>query len=275
MKPFPLLALLAVALSAPAHATDLPKWELGLGVGAMTLPDYRGSDEQHAYLLPVPFVVYRGDRLRADRDGLRGKLFDSDRLELDISLSAGVPVRSNSNDARAGMPDLKPTIEIGPQLVWRIAGSWEDGYRLMARLPIRKVIAIGTSQDAGWASTPTLSFDIFDQPVPGWRFAVSGGPYFGDRASHAYVYDVAPEYARVGRPAYAAKSGYGGAQLTLTLSRRMGRAWFGSFVRGSTVSGAAFEDSPLVRQSNNITAGVSVAWSLWEYAERVDRPVDE
>lgn len=275
MKFARLLALSVSALLTPAHAADLPKWEVGLGLGALTLPDYRGSDEQNAYVLPVPIVVYRGDRLRADRDGLRAKLFDSDRLMLDISLSGGVPVRSNSNAAREGMPDLKPSIELGPQLVWRMAGSWEDGYRLMARLPLRKVVAIGSAQDAGWSVTPTLSFDVFDQPDPGWRFAVSGGPYFGDRAAHAYVYDVAPEFATPDRPAYAAKSGYGGAQVTLTLSRRMGRAWFGSFVRGSTVAGAAFEDSPLVRQSNNVTAGVSLAWSLWESAERVDRPIDE
>ncbi len=38
---------------------------------------------------------------------------------------------------------------------------------------------------------------------------------------------------------------------------------------------ALFAGGPLVRQSNNITAGVSVAWSLWESAERVDRPIDE
>ena len=37
-----------------------PLWELGLGVAALRLPDYRGSDQSSTYLLPLPYVVYRG-----------------------------------------------------------------------------------------------------------------------------------------------------------------------------------------------------------------------
>ena len=54
-----------------------PLWELGIGAAAVRLPDYRGSDQAHSYLLPLPYVVYRGKILRADRDGARALLLET------------------------------------------------------------------------------------------------------------------------------------------------------------------------------------------------------
>src|SRR5882757_8072770 len=39
----------------------LPLWEVGGGLAYAHLPDYRGSDEAHSYVLPFPLLVYRGD----------------------------------------------------------------------------------------------------------------------------------------------------------------------------------------------------------------------
>ena len=90
------LALLFCAAALPARADLRPEWEIGAGATVFTLPDYRGSDESRAYLLPFPYVVYRGDRLRVDRQGARGMLFESDRVELDLSVSATPPVDSST-----------------------------------------------------------------------------------------------------------------------------------------------------------------------------------
>ena len=74
-----LICSAALALSATtAHAEEKPLWEFGLGAGALAFPDYRGSDEARIYPVPVPYFVYRGPILKADRDGLRGKLFNRD-----------------------------------------------------------------------------------------------------------------------------------------------------------------------------------------------------
>ena len=51
-----------------AHAEPLPLWELGAGAAVVSFPDYRGSDRQRSYLLPLPYVVYRGDVLQIDRE---------------------------------------------------------------------------------------------------------------------------------------------------------------------------------------------------------------
>ena len=71
-----LLALLLCAWASTPRAELLPQWEFGFGATAFTLPDYRGSDERRGYLFPLPFVVYRGEKVRVDRQGFRGLRFN-------------------------------------------------------------------------------------------------------------------------------------------------------------------------------------------------------
>jgi hypothetical protein len=70
-----LLVFLGVLPAFPGGAEELPLWEAGVGVAGLSIPDYRGSDERHGYLLPLPYLVYRGDILRMDRKGMYGLLY--------------------------------------------------------------------------------------------------------------------------------------------------------------------------------------------------------
>lgn len=81
-----LCAIASLALSAQAAwpAEEKPLWELGLGVAALSFPAYRGSDQSSSLLLPAPYFVYRGEFLKADRNGVRGQLFESERIDLSI-----------------------------------------------------------------------------------------------------------------------------------------------------------------------------------------------
>src|SRR5436190_1727538 len=138
-KPAPLALLTAAALAAAAataaRAEPRPLWEFGLGAGALVFNDYRGADTVHAYPVPVPYLVYRGKFLRADHNGLRGRLFDQDRVELNLSVNGTTPVRSDS--ARHGMPDLRPTLEVGPSLDVHLWKSADARVKLDLRLPAR------------------------------------------------------------------------------------------------------------------------------------------
>ena len=49
-----LVLSLAMGMPQGASAETQPLWEMGFGFGGLTAPDYRGSDEQRGYLLPVP-----------------------------------------------------------------------------------------------------------------------------------------------------------------------------------------------------------------------------
>jgi len=100
-----LLALTGMMAAAQA-AEDKPLWELGAGVAAFSFPSYRGSDQSNNFLMPVPHFTYHGQFLKADRHGVRGSFFDSDRLDLTVSAALSPPP-ANSDDiaARTGMPD--------------------------------------------------------------------------------------------------------------------------------------------------------------------------
>lgn len=67
-------------------------------------------------------------RHRADHNGLKGKLFDRRFAELNIGSSATPPVCNSA--ARSGMPNLRPTVEIGRALDLRLWRSGESRVKL-------------------------------------------------------------------------------------------------------------------------------------------------
>ncbi|MDO8595473.1 MAG: MipA/OmpV family protein, partial [Sulfuricaulis sp.] len=150
--------LSACLLAGQAHADELPRWEVGLGVVGLSIPDYRGSDQQRGYLLPLPYVQYRGDIFRIDREGAHGDLFKSDRFKLDVSLNAGPPAKSGRNGARSGMPDIDPTVEAGPSLHVFLARNETRDRTWSLRLPWRAAAATDLShvQRIGWMFAPSL-----------------------------------------------------------------------------------------------------------------------
>jgi outer membrane scaffolding protein for murein synthesis (MipA/OmpV family) len=268
----PLAATLAALLASSAAAADKPLWEYGLGVSAVTFPDYRGSDRQRAYLLPLPYLVYRGEILKADRNGLRGVFFDSDRVEFNLSLSASVPVDSDGSKARRGMDDLKPTVEIGPSLDINLWRSADAARKLDLRLPLRVATTVGGKpRDVGLVFSPRVNLDVRDPlGFSGWNLGLLTGPIFADRRNNAYYYDVPAADATATRPAYASSGGYAGTQFVGALSKRFPGYWVGAFARYDTLAGAAFDDSPLVERKSVWAAGIGISWILGESSRRVE-----
>ena len=264
-------ALAALACGGAGAAEDVPLWEVGAGVAAFTFPAYRGSDKVHNYLLPIPYFVYHGDFLKADRHGIRGDLFDTDRIDLTLSLSASPPTKSNDVAARSGMPDLKPTAEFGPEVDFTLWRSDSRARFLKLRLPARAAFTIEHSpKDIGWIFSPNLNYDITDLPaLPGWSLGLVAGPIYATRKQHEYFYSVAPQYATATRPAYQAGGGYSGSQFLASLSKRYDRLWVGAFVRYDSLRGATFVDSPLVARRNFAAAGIGVSWIIDESKTRV------
>ena len=272
----PALISLFLALSPQVQGEELPLWEAGLGLSVLDFPDYRGSDERTTYVLPVPYAIYRGRYLRVDRDQVRGIFFERKRVSLHLSVSASVPVDSSKNSARAGMPDLDATVQVGPNLRLGLYQSDDSRLKIDLRLPARAVIATDFhhTHNEGWIFEPRINFD-WDHVLADnqWNLGFATGPVFGDKRYNNYYYGVAPEYATAQRPAYTAESGYGGMQATVAISRRYHDVWIGTFLRWDTVSGAVYESSPLVRQNETLTTGLAVVWRLKESKRRVN--VDE
>lgn len=266
------LALLSAIYTACPHADQKPLWEAGLGIGALAFPDYRGSDQTRFYPVPVPYLVYRGNFLKADRDGVRGEFFNRKYVELNLSVNATIPVQSNDDRARRGMPNLRPTLEVGPSLDFHVWRSLNEHFKFDAVLPLRIPTTIESSpQVIGWNFSPRLNLDVQDiAGHAGWNFGIGAGPLFAARKYHQYFYSVDPQYATLDRPAYEAKGGYSGTQFISALSKRFTNYWVGAYIRYDTLQGAAFEDSPLVKQKYYVAGGIGIAWMIRESSRTVE-----
>lgn len=250
----------------PVLGKQLPLWEAGLGGTALIMPDYRGSDETRTYLFPFPFLVYRGDILKIDREQISGLLFKTNRLQLDMSFHGSVPVESAKNKARQGMPDLDPTFEIGPSLQVLLAENKTSEYKITLTFPVRAVLSTDwkTLNTVGWNFSPRLNIDLFNIGRKGWDFGLSLGPIFGDQVFHNYYYQVDKAYATPERPAYSAQGGYGGMQCALFLGKQFKKIVLGMFVRGESLHGTAFSESPLLKTSFSVMGGLYFSWIFME-----------
>lgn len=262
---------LVLLLASPARASQVPLWEVGAGVAVIDFPHYRGSNERSSYVLPMPYLIYHGDFLKVDRQRVRGQIFQSDKIELDISLNGSVPVRSDI--ARQGMPDLDPTLEIGPSLNIELFQAESKQAHVELRLPVRAVIASDFSylRSVGWIFQPLLNMDVrnpFDQR--GWNLGTAIGPIFTDRRYNQYFYGVDGQYARTDRPAYIAHGGYAGTQYVIALTKRFPAFWTSGFMKLDTLRGAAFEGSPLVKTKQYATVGFAITWIFAESSVKVE-----
>jgi MipA family protein len=256
------LAALAALAAGATHAAEKPLWEVGLGAGFLVFNDYRGAATTHVYPVPLPYLIYRGKFLKSDRDGLRGLFLNQDHVELSLSVNATAPVRNDS--ARHGMPDLRSTVEIGPQLNVHLWRSADQRVKLDLRLPVRTALTLQAAPHyVGVFIEPHLALDLAQfRGDDGWKLGLLAGPLFADRRYDDYFYTVAPQFAAADRPAYTAHGGYAGSEALASLTRRYPRFWMGAYLRHDSLAGASFANSPLVKRDSYWSAGVGFAWLI-------------
>jgi outer membrane protein len=254
----------AVLAQAPAGQ---PLWEVGgfaLGVSQQAYP---GSDQRVNRALALPYFVYRGEVLRADRDTVGLRAFKTRDFELDVGFAGSSGSNSDRIDARQGMKDLGTLVELGPRLKWNL-GAGPAGGSLRAELPLRAVFDISDSfAHRGLSFEPELVYDRRSQG--GWRYSASIGAIVADRKLARTFYEVSAAEATLARPAYTAQSGLVGWRLATSVSRSLTPDWrlFG-FARIDSVAGSANKNSPLVRQTTGATIGIGVTYTWMRSSER-------
>lgn len=242
----------------------LPKWEAGVAAGAFYLPDYPGADESRSRFLPLPYVIYRGEIIKADRQGgIRGLFFKNNRMDFDLSFGAGFPARSGENKAREGMPDLDWMGELGPRLSFHLHKG--PVVRLDLALPVRYVFTTDLQHwnSRGYIFNPELKFRhraLFDSRT---LFSANLGAMWGTEDLADYFYEVSPQYVRSDRPAYDARSGFMGYRTSLSAVRIFSREVVGFLgVSKSFYSDAKNRSSPLLRDVETESYFMGVAWML-------------
>lgn len=258
--------LAAWPLSLCAAESERPLWELGIAAGGGWFPDYPAASQNHFQAAALPTFVYRGDFLRSDESGLRGRFLRGQRVQIDVSLNGAVPTKSSDNNARQDMPDLDLMGELGPNLRLILLRQ-EDVSRLDLDFGFRAAFStdFSTIDYRGLVFAPELAWKRLDLLRDGSRLRLGIGPVFASQRYMDYFYEVKPRYAREGRPAYDASAGYLGTRLQgsyrFPVTERL------SLVVGGRLEGfwgATNEDSPLFRDKVNAAVLAGFSYSLYQ-----------
>ncbi len=253
--------------SAQAQERPLPLWEAGVFAGVASTPAYPGSADRSQRALALPFFIYRGEVLRADRGGLGARVMHTDDLEFDVGFAASLPANSKNVAVRAGMPDMGTLVEFGPRLKMTLAKP-TAGSRWKLELPVRTVLEFsGGMNRQGWAAEPEISYESRDL-IAGLNLSANASLVFGDRSLNQYFYSVAPRFASAARPTFDAKAGLISTRLGLSLSKEINADLrvFG-FLRYDSYAGAANLNSPLHLNASGSSAGLGLTWTFGRSTE--------
>jgi MipA family protein len=260
------LAILLLLISHGTHADEIQekKWELGVGLGSVYGPDYRGSDEYRSFTSVIPYVVYRGKFIRSDRDGVKAQFFSSDDIDFSLSASAYISPDSDENKRRENMPALGSTLELGPSLNIRLTGeNLHNGWQL--QLPWRAVFALGGSSNKmiGSVIQPQL---FYQHQFSAWNLRYKTSVMFASNAYHDYYYSVAAPYVTAERPEFHASSGYSGFINEISLSRQLDIAELKTrvafFIRYDNLANVKFDKSSLFVSENVWRGGIAFIWVI-------------
>ena len=252
-----------------------PLWEIGVVGAALYIPHYRGSDEYTWWALPMPYFIYRGDVIRATREGVRGIFFDSADFESSISVFGNPPV-PDDNEARQGMPALDALFEIGPSLKWFMLG----------RNPIKKLYLMGSLRAASsinFDGGVNLEYQGFNAELNliyhnrqfykscGFKYFLKAGLNMADNKLNSYFYDVPAMYVTPERSAFESGGGYAGFSLSASIQQDITEnISIGFYSRWDNLNGAVYADSPLVREDNNVVAGCALIWKMARSKHKVE-----
>ena len=238
-------------------------WTLGVGVAAVAqIPHYMGSDENRSLALPIPYIRYDGPRLKIGQRGIVAELFDSEKWFLSLSMSGAIPVDSEDNAARRGMPDLEAVFEYGPSLKYYIQGNNEAENAVFIDMNIREARTISLDS-LGLNASPSivvrreLGKKVFEGTL-NWRLRYSR-EFVSDRYA-GYFYDVDPIYANENRPQFDAKGGKAGYRISSGVRWQKGKNVVSLFAMYADLHRADYVESPLVKTKHHLFGGISYFW---------------
>ena len=270
-------ALVYGAMAAPVAATEDPVtdalWEMNLAAFGRHGPSYPASEHTQTNFIPLPFPVYRGTFLRIGDDNespMRGRVFRTDRIKLDIDFDLIFGSDSEDIAARAGMPDLDLLLEVGPELELQFVDQGWFAADAFLTLPLRGALSWDGLDPSfeGLVFAPELKFTRdFGSERQQLKLRIS--PAFASDGYMDYYYEVTPEFATPERRAFAADGGYLGTEIALSIrwpvARRL-ELWGG--IRQGFYKGARNDDSPLFTADTTTAIYAAFMYRFWESKRR-------
>lgn len=273
-----ILLLLSLIISSHSYADKMdledgivgkPVWEAGIFTAAFNGPIYPAASDTQNKFLPVPFVIYRGKRVRVgDGSFVKAMAVEKERFKLDVSVGAAFNADSEKSKIREGMPDLDFLFEIGPQASFLLHDT--DTSNTWLNLQVRSVFTTDFSEveHKGYLFQPEVAFKGKGIITDNSDFGFSVAPIWATKKTHDYFYSVDQQYVNEDRQYYQADGGYLGTKISIFNRfqiRKNLSIFFASQI--GVWSTAKNEDSPLFEQDITYTFAIGVKWTLFESAE--------
>lgn len=272
-----LLVLTCGSSSALAETIEDPTtdalWEMNIAAFGRSGPSYPASEHTQVDFIPLPLPVYRGTFLRVGDDTdspMRGRVFRTDRIKLDIDFDLVFGSDSEDIAARDGMPDLDLLLEVGPELELQFVDRGWFAADAFLVLPVRGAFSWDGLDPSfeGLVFAPELKF-VRDFGKDRRQLKLRITPSFASDGYMDYYYEVAPEFATAQRAAFGAEGGYLGTEIGLSLRWPVADRldlWGG--IRQGFHNGAKNEDSPLFTDDTTTTFYAAFMYRFWESERR-------
>jgi len=258
----------------PPESEELPLWEFRVAAFGRYSPAYPGAADHNLTLLPLPYPVYRGSRLRFgdDLDEIaEGRVLTRSRIDLDINFNVNFGTDSEDISVRQGMPDLDLLLEIGPELEIKLNNRPAVEGELLLALQLRAAVSFDGSNATGRGVvfSPEVEYRL-DQAF-GTRndWSVRWRSVWASEDYADYYYEVAPAFATPERPGFNASSGYIGSEFRVGLIRQISeRLKFDGSAKLWINGGAKNRDSPLLQDDYGLGVQAAFSWTLGTSARR-------
>lgn len=262
------LATIQGVPAQPPESEELPLWEFRFAAFGRYAPVYPGAADHNLTVLPLPYPVYRGSRLRFGEDldaFAEGRVVTAPRVRLDINFNANFGEDSENISVRQGMPDLDLLLEVGPELQFNLNNRPAIDGELLLALQLRAAVSFDGSDASGrgFLFNPELEYRI-DQAFGthnDWSFRWKSTWVSEDYAD--YYYEVAPEFATMTRSSFDASSGYLGSEFRVGIERQLSeRLRFDGSTKLWINTGAKNRDSPLFLEDYGLGVQAAFIWTL-------------
>jgi len=247
---------------------EKPVWELGVGAAYFSGYDYPASKDPNARGLALPFYIFRSQVVRVGGGGLGAVAVEKPRVKLDFSVGGSLQAESSGNAARESMPDLDFLFELGPRLNFLVARyQHNDGGRSTVRWlnSARAVLSTDFSSldGRGILLKSELQWQrkkLFGSNVD---FRLQLDTQWASHDLQDYFYTVQQAFVTDSRPAYAAKAGYLGSEISTGFGFRFTPATrLFARVAFENYSGAANARSPLFETDNSVSFAMAFVWTI-------------
>lgn len=236
---------------------ETKKLELSVGIGAVSLPSYLGSDDQKTYVLPFADVKYKlSDNDTLFANPLRGVGYErrlSPVLRAGIAGTVRQPRNSDNKRLLEGMDNIDGTLEVGPYIERQLSRKLSVG--ASAKFDTMGVHSSFTADVYANYQLPTFVKNLYTT-------ATLSLSYYGNKFVETY-YSVDASDVTATRPEFDGDGGFGEASVGINSMYYIDDKWFvvGGFNYKRLMD--EVENSPVNAQNDNFTAILGLGYRLY------------